>query len=216
MKFKALLYLNLLTIITGSYGIAQTDNLEPEPGIFSSGSSRYSYLSTIKSFLFSDLPKSATLRIVVTSVTQPEYVVSIDKINESYVLSTTDLKNNLGKIWKENEELSISSYSTDKHKMEIGSLITQKLNDLFSLANSQVKYPTGLKDTRDTSTYLFITNYDVSRRSGIASTINISERIKGLIEISDWLHLCAINENLTELDLYNKKIDRLLQLFKKG
>jgi hypothetical protein len=216
MKLKAVIYSILLTISVSNYGFSQSNDLEPERGVFSTSSSKYSYSTTIKSYLFSDLPTTPTVRIVVTSIVQPEYVVSIDKLDEMYVLSTTDLKNNLGKFWKENKEVNIASYSSEKHKTEIGSQITQKLNTLFSLAISQVKYPSELKDTRDTTTYTFISNYDVDMRSGVTSTTNLSEKLKGLIEITDWLHGCAKNEKVVELDLYNKKIDKLLQQFKKG
>jgi hypothetical protein len=214
MKTK-LFFLALIPILFGQTSLSQINDLEPENSILALNSAKFSYGKTLRSFLLSDLPNSTVARVIVYSTVRPEFVISIDKSNDMYLLTSKDLISNIGGTWKENKEINISSFQAISHEIEIGSQITQKINRLFSLAISQVKYPSELRDTKDTLTYVFISNYGPTSRSGALSDASNSERLKGLVEVTEWLHNCAIREKLSDLDSYNKQIDKLLQQFKK-
>jgi hypothetical protein len=188
--------------------------LEPERGVFSTNITKSSYPVSLKETLFESLSPSPFIRIVFESSTQPEYVLSIDKVNDRYILTYVGLCNNIGELWVDYEDVTISSYNLNKSKIELGLLLTQKISKLLTLATSHVSYPSIPNDFKDTIIYTYIIAVETSVRSGKTSLTNVDSKLKGLVEITEWLRECAMKEKILEANIYGKKIDELIKQFK--
>jgi hypothetical protein len=187
---------------------AQNDNLEPMPGYFSSSQSETFYYPLVKKALFDSLGYNPDTRILVLPSFTNEYVVSIDTKNGITYLTYRIAKQ---QIWHNRKS---KAFEYDQYKMAFDSSMARKIHELLFLATSKAQYPTGSKLIEDGTTYNFICfNIGVGIRSGKTKSTD-GEKMKGLVEITDWLVNCAKKGEILNIDNMTIVINNLIDNFK--
>jgi hypothetical protein len=188
---------------------AQLDNLEPEPGFFSSLNTQYSYFPKVKAVLCDSLQYDTEARVVVIPSFSQEYLVSIDSKNGKTYLSYRIAKK---RIWKIRSK---GLMDCEKYRISFDSSVAKKIHELFFLATSQVKYSNNQIFGEDGITYFFISfEIEYGIRSGFTCSPK-TEKMLGLVEVAEWLVDCAKEGKIINQDKMTDKLNKLIGYFKK-
>jgi len=169
------------------YSYAQTDNLQPEKGIFSGYSFMDQYYIAVKKVLYDRLPLNTDLRIVVLPSFSPEYLISLDTKGSKTYLTYRIAKQQIWQDPKPNDRVKFNNY-----RIEFDPVLTKKIHELFVLAISQAKFD-NLPDGLDGTTYIFTTFKFGYGIIGGQTWSPETEKLSGLVAIAEWLNDCARN-----------------------
>jgi len=204
---KKLIFIFTLTGLA-FFSNAQTDNLQPEKGLFSGYSTLHdSYYLAVKKVLFDSLSLHTDLRIVVMPSFYPEYLISLETKEGKTYLTYRIAKQQIWQIPKPNNQVKFNNY-----KIEFDPFLAKKIHELFFLAISQAKFdcsPDGL----DGTIYVFMTYENgyglISGQTWSPGT----EKLSGLISIAKWLTDCASSGEVMNKDKMLQKIIDLTAKF---
>jgi hypothetical protein len=188
---------------------AQTDNLQPEKGLFSGYTFLDEYYIAVKKVLFDSLSLQTDLRIVVMPSFSPEYLISIDTKESKTYLTYRIAKQQIWQIPKPNDKVKFNNF-----KVEFDPAITKKIHELFVLAISKSRFDY-LPDGVDGTTYIFITYKQGYGLMGGQTWSPRTEKLSGLVAIAEWLNDCARTGALMNKDKMLQKINDLITKFNK-
>jgi len=190
------------------YSNAQSDNLQPEKGLFSGYNPLHdSYYLAVKKVLFDSLSLHTDLRVIVMPSFSPEYLISLDTKEGKTTLSYRIAKQQIWQIPKPNDQIKFNNY-----QIEFDPSLTQKIHELFVLAISQARFES-LPDGLDGTTYVFMT---YENGYGLISGQTWSprtEKLSGLVTIAEWLNDCARTGTVMNKDKMQQKINYLITKF---
>lgn len=138
-------WLLLLLLLTVSSTLRAQDHLLPARDYFSMPAYLHTYYNLIQNRLLSDLSDRPLARVVVTPSFEEEYVVTVDKIGESYYVVFRIMDISLWSI--KNDSARAQAETFIEKRRRIGSDLANELNNLFFEAVSQTRYPSVKYDT---------------------------------------------------------------------
>ncbi len=189
------------------YSNAQTDNLQPEKGIFSGYSFMDQYYIAVKKVLYDSLPVNPDLRVVVMPSFSPEYLISLDSKGSKTYLTYRIAKQQIWQIPKPNDKVEFKNY-----RIEFDPVISKKIQELFVLAISHAKFD-NLPDGLDGTTYIFTTYKHGYGLIGGQAWSPRTEKLSGLVAIAEWLNDCARTGTVLNRDKMQQKITYLMTKF---
>jgi hypothetical protein len=188
---------------------AQFDNLEPEPGFFSSAPYSDTYYLKVKKVLIDPIPHLPYASIIVMPSFSLEYIVSIDYYADTKTYLTYRIARQ--QIWTNQTKDTIEC---ENYKIEFDKSLALKMNELFFIATSKAKYPDNPNSGTDGTRYIFVTfRAPFGSRSGTTWSPD-GEKMFGLVEISEWLINCSKNGEIIDQDKMTGKINALIDKFK--
>ena len=190
---------------------AQPDNLEPEDGYLSCHQIYEEYYIDLKKILFENLSYYTYARaIVIPSFGKAQSLVSIDSAEGSTYLTYRILKRQVRFDKKDTNRIVFREY-----KMKLDTSLTNRLQELFFLATSNVRYPEEPYYGSDGVTYIFMSSKQFygTRCGKIWSPKG--GRLYGLVQITDWLAKCGERKEIIDKDKMKEKVDGLIESFRK-
>jgi hypothetical protein len=177
--------------------IEQQDHLEPEQGDFVAYKYSLDYHAQIRSTLLDTLSDWPIIRMVVLPSFSPEYVISIDKIGNNFMVTKINLDSS---IWySENPEQIKRSIVTK--------LITDELANSFSslylLALSKTRYPSESLMGNDGTNYHFAAEANFATHTGTKWSPREGTRIAEMVKLTE-----KLMDEMSESELINA-VDKL-------
>jgi hypothetical protein len=196
---------------------AQLDMLEPETGYFSGLNHQDSYYPIVKKVLFDSLQYNTDIRIVVMPSFSPEYLISIDTRENGKSYLTYRIAKQ--QIWNwpkpKNDQIECQKYI-----IEFDNIFAKKLHELFVLAISKARFiPPPKGDTFevqgvDGTNYIFLTFVNGNGLIGGKTWSPRSEKMSGLVVLTEWLNDCARTGTVQNQDKMLIKVNDLIDKFK--
>lgn len=203
---------------------ARPDNLEPEEGIFSISSAKDldDYYGIVRKVLLRGMEYDEDrrigdnlLRIIVLPSFAHEYLLSVDRVEANTILTYQSPKQIL---WSyPGIDPKSDTVTCNRIQINFDAALASQIQQLFILAISQVRYPDVVPGRisigLDGTNYHFMT---YRRESGLMSGRIWSPdgpKLKGLVEVSDWLVECALKGEIVHKEAMTGRIVAITQMF---
>lgn len=169
---------------------SQFDHLIPVKGIFSSYEFEFQYNVPLRALLFKNLENKFIARIIVKPSFQPEYLISIEKLGDSFLLCYNTLSES---FWYLKDTLKIK---TNSRKINIDQQFSETIRDVFNQFIVNTKYPNEQINGADGTTYEFMTfKIGVGLRAGETWSPQKGTKMRKLTDLSNMLKDMCVNSN---------------------
>lgn len=199
MKIIKLLVFFILSIISASKAIAQTDHLEPANSIFDIYNSDLKYYSNVTNILFNGLTDRLEVRFLILPSFTPESVLDIehDEKNSKYYLIYHICET---MVW---DNKNLKEIKVNKYKREISASSVHLIIDLFETAIQKAEYPKNKNISVDGINYFFSINSFELKTGKVCSPFP-NTKMDRLVKIGDELinlakkgnHPCNLDDKL--------------------
>jgi len=169
------------------------DHLEPERGDLVTYKFLLDYHSRIRSILLDTLSERPIIRMVVLPSFSSEYVISIDMIDNDYLITKIELDSN---IWYSKHPEQIKKSITTKI---IKPELADSLSSLYVLALSKTRYPDKPILISDGTRYHFAARGPYGIQTATKHSPRTGTRIAELVHLTE-----KLMNNFDEIELINE------------